>query len=700
MVSATRDNFPILEFSKGITPDKDPGTLINAEKLAQTQIKDPREVLGEGQPIYLGATFFDMAYPVELNNTRSGPQPIPDDQILVDLIRGAIAEQTPEQLNATERQELAQIQQQNIAEANSEWNALDTAGNSNSGSTTSMNANSVKANVAVIGGGGQPTNSNPIVGVPAYLWRYGCAPTSTAMVLGYWENQGLTELPAVTDTTYGNPLNVDLAEVMGTDIVESGYWWDCILNPLDKNCGGTSPEGISTGITDILSNNLISGWSQSSNFEHVEGYSGDINEINNGYPFLLSLDGGGAPVGSTTSYGQHVIAVIGYDSSENTLIVDDTFHTVPVEIRYGNWQNAMYYKIEHGGDYTIIASAGPGGNIYPSGSQLVVPDFSQSFSIVPNTGYVIQNVETDNDVDHGPIVIYTFSNVVADHSISATFTPITYTISASAGTGGSITPSGSVSVPFDGSQTFTITPASGYVISDVQVDAGTPEFVDAGAASSYTFSNVIASHTISATFQQIPTTYSSSWDWSSQGWGNWLFNWSVSGDQTGPNSALGPEIGNGEGVFGTNTNLLAGSTQSTVTNTFIDPTGVGWNTLTFSGALGPSDVPGGRWMTITVNGQQVFGATELDTPPGDSGQPFTITASFPQTSSALITISQGQDPAWGPDFPMYCDNLALSNENTQEANTMTAQVSSPKTTFTIPDGSEWAGNTTNSSIKT
>ena len=74
---------------------------------------------------------------------------------------------------------------------------------------------------------------------------------------------------------------------MGTDIVESGYWWDCILNPLDKNCGGTSPEGISTGITDILSNNLISGWSQSSNFEHVEGYSGDINEINNGYPFLL-----------------------------------------------------------------------------------------------------------------------------------------------------------------------------------------------------------------------------------------------------------------------------------------------------------------------------------------------------------------------------------------------------------------------------
>ena len=165
--------------------------------------------MGEGQPIYLGATFFDMAYPVELNNTRSGPQPIPDDQILVDLIRGAIAEQTPEQLNATERQELAQIQQQNIAEANSEWNALDTAGNSNSGSTTSMNANSVKANVAVIGGGGQPAefqSYSRCYGVFMEIWL---CPNFQAMVLGYWENQGLTELPAVTDTTYGNPLNVD-----------------------------------------------------------------------------------------------------------------------------------------------------------------------------------------------------------------------------------------------------------------------------------------------------------------------------------------------------------------------------------------------------------------------------------------------------------------------------------------------------------
>ena len=41
MVSATRDNYPVVEFSKGITPDKDPATLAHAQVLAQGQITSP-----------------------------------------------------------------------------------------------------------------------------------------------------------------------------------------------------------------------------------------------------------------------------------------------------------------------------------------------------------------------------------------------------------------------------------------------------------------------------------------------------------------------------------------------------------------------------------------------------------------------------------------------------------------------------------
>ncbi|GEM_PF-3652653 len=70
-----------------------------------------------------------------------------------------------------------------------------------------------------------------------------------------------------------------------------------------------------------------------------------------------------------------------------------------------------------------------------------------------------------------------------------------YTITASAGTGGTITPSGAVSV-FDGSsQSFTVMADSGYEIADVKVDGAS-----VGAQTSHTFSNVTATHTIAATF--------------------------------------------------------------------------------------------------------------------------------------------------------------------------------------------------------
>src|SRR5262249_35991184 len=56
----------------------------------------------------------------------------------------------------------------------------------------------------------------------------------------------------------------------------------------------------------------------------------------------------------------------------------------------------------------------------------------------------------------------------------------TFTIAASAGAGGSISPSGSVTVPMNGNQTFNITPNAGFGISDVQVDGSS-----VGAVTSY-----------------------------------------------------------------------------------------------------------------------------------------------------------------------------------------------------------------------
>jgi len=86
-----------------------------------------------------------------------------------------------------------------------------------------------------------------------------------------------------------------------------------------------------------------------------------------------------------------------------------------------------------------------------------------------------------------------------------------YNITASAGAGGSISPSGTSGVLETSSKTFGITAADGYAVSDVLVDG-----VSVGAVTSYTFPNVSANHTISVSFKysaQIPFTDVSSAQW-------------------------------------------------------------------------------------------------------------------------------------------------------------------------------------------
>ncbi len=70
-------------------------------------------------------------------------------------------------------------------------------------------------------------------------------------------------------------------------------------------------------------------------------------------------------------------------------------------------------------------------------------------------------------------------------------------ITASAGTGGSISPTGTVTVTYGNDQTFTITALNGFSIDKILVD-GSP----AGTDQIYDFNDVILDHTISVTFRR------------------------------------------------------------------------------------------------------------------------------------------------------------------------------------------------------
>lgn len=92
----------------------------------------------------------------------------------------------------------------------------------------------------------------------------------------------------------------------------------------------------------------------------------------------------------------------------------------------------------------------------------------------------------------------------ADSTVFARWVAISYpsapakkhTISVNSGAGGTITPSGEVTVVAGRHQSFTVLPDDGYSISDVLVDG-----VSVGAVSTFRFEKVKENHTITATFQ-------------------------------------------------------------------------------------------------------------------------------------------------------------------------------------------------------
>jgi hypothetical protein len=90
---------------------------------------------------------------------------------------------------------------------------------------------------------------------------------------------------------------------------------------------------------------------------------------------------------------------------------------------------------------------------------------------------------------------YTFTNVQADHTISASFAVDTMTIIPSADANGAIDPSTPQLVDYGSEHTFTITPDTGYRVADVLVDGSS-----VGPGTSHTFTNVTTGHTIEATF--------------------------------------------------------------------------------------------------------------------------------------------------------------------------------------------------------
>jgi len=96
-----------------------------------------------------------------------------------------------------------------------------------------------------------------------------------------------------------------------------------------------------------------------------------------------------------------------------------------------------------------------------------------------------------------------YTPIIDNFEILADITRLTYTITASSGVNGSISPTGDVLVESGANKDFVMTPDAGYEIDTVTVDGvATLEYVVDGAGiGTYTFTAVKSNHTISVAFK-------------------------------------------------------------------------------------------------------------------------------------------------------------------------------------------------------
>ncbi len=184
------------------------------------------------------------------------------------------------------------------------------------------------------------------------------------------------------------------------------------------------------------------------------------------------------------------------DSQEALVIIgaDSVFYgqTLTLTTRGGSGTGAVTYRIDTAhstGEATIDPNTG-----------VLTPVKVGSVSVIATKA----GDKDYNDVTSAPFVLMIKpatpagepkDTKITTDSVGNDWDYSNYTIKATAGAGGSISPSGDVSVREGEDQTFTITTDEGYAVADVKIDGKS-----IGAVNSYAFENVRRTHTIEVIF--------------------------------------------------------------------------------------------------------------------------------------------------------------------------------------------------------
>jgi uncharacterized protein YjdB len=217
-----------------------------------------------------------------------------------------------------------------------------------------------------------------------------------------------------------------------------------------------------------------------------------------------TLDQNGAPIAATVTWSSSNTAVGTIDVTTGMFTAVSAGTTTVMAMNGAVMGTTLVTVTATPVTFTINVTSGANGTITPTGTAGVVTlnsGANQTFTITPNAGFNIQDVLVDGS-SVGAVATFTFTNVTANHTISASFASIpvgSFTITSSAGINGNIAPLGALSFAGGTNATYTISPSAGFQVLDVLVDG-----FSVGAVTTFTFTNITANHTIAASFIATP----------------------------------------------------------------------------------------------------------------------------------------------------------------------------------------------------
>lgn len=305
------------------------------------------------------------------------------------------------------------------------------------------------------------------------------------------DSNGVTYVVGQSTGTWGTPVNSHsgLSEVYAAKVSSTGsLTWNTFMGSASADNG----LGIAVGASGDV---YVSGDSPATWGSPIRAFAQAVNTD----VFVTKLNSSGSRTWLTFlgGDGYETRGGIALGASDVVYVAGTSDSTWGSPVRsYDAGLEAFITKLDSDGALTWNTFVGGNGNDS-------VTDYGNSLTVDASGNIFIAGY---SGVSWGtPLTAYsetsTFDAFVAKFTSSGALATVSTqsTITASAGAGGSISPSGASLVNSGDNITYTITANSGYQVDDVLVDS-----VSVGAVTTYQFTNVNADHTISATFEAVP----------------------------------------------------------------------------------------------------------------------------------------------------------------------------------------------------